>query len=224
VSATRRIAALPQAFVSRDGAPALSEVDSRVFSATYFAHCMDCTFCGDACCNHGVDVEEPKVARILDAADALETRLGVPRSQWFSTEVERDDDFPGGAYRRTSVVDGRCVFRSRGGRGCSLHAYALDVGIDYHDLKPLVSTLFPLTFTEGLLCLSDELDEEQERFVCAGHGMTVYRALRGELAYYFGDGCVEALDEIERETLERTAAPSDAGEASLRRGGLPIVG
>jgi hypothetical protein len=210
------------AFPCRGGAPILTHVEPGIFTMTYFAHCMSCGFCGDACCDHGVDVEEPMVARILERAEALEHVLGIPRDRWFSDEVEHDADFPGGAYRRTSVVDGRCVFRSRAGRGCSLHAFALGQGLDYHELKPLVSTLFPLTFSEGLLCLADEFDEsEGPVLICAGQGVTVYRALRDELTYYFGAACVAVLDEIERSIPKRVAAPSDA--LSTRRGELPIL-
>jgi hypothetical protein len=188
--------ALPRPFASRDGAPVLTRVDGRIFEARYFGACMACTFCHDACCDHGVDVEEPKVHRILARAEELEPLVGVPRDRWFEREVSSDAEFPGGASRRTAVVDGRCVFRSRVGRGCVLHAHALSRGEDYHDIKPLVSTLFPLTFCDGALCLSDELDDPEAPFVCAGAGPTVYEALRGELAYWFGAELVELLDRM----------------------------
>ena len=47
---------------------------------------------------------------------------------------------------RTQVKDGRCVFLNRQARGCKVHSYCLDKGLDYHLLKPLVSILFPVTF------------------------------------------------------------------------------
>ena len=160
------IAQLPSAFPSREGAPVLRAVDTAVFHRRYFAECMRCDFCLDACCTHGVDVEEPRVAAIMAAADELEPLVGVPRWRWFEP-AESDAEFPGGLFRRTAVVDGACVFRARGARGCTLHAWSLAAGRDYHAVKPLVSTLFPLSFSGGVLCLADELDEP-EPFVCAG--------------------------------------------------------
>jgi len=90
------------------------------------------------------------------------------------------------------VADGGCVFRSRTSRGCLLHAYAIETGQDYHLLKPMVSTLFPLTFSEGLLCLSSELEDGS--LVCGGTGPTAYDAVRAELEYYFGGDLVRELD------------------------------
>lgn len=190
------IVRLSRAYASREGAPVLDRVDSRIFTQRYFAACLACGFCGDACCDHGVDVEEPKVARILARAEALEPIIGVPRERWFESAVTPDVEFPGGAARRTAVIDGRCVFRAREGRGCALHAFALGRGEDYHDIKPLVSTLFPLTFAGGLLCVSDELDDPSAPFVCAGRGPTVFAAQRVELAYYFGDELVRELEAL----------------------------
>ena len=201
-------------YPSRQGAPILTHVDTAIFTQTYFAHCMACTFCHDACCLHGVDVELPTVARILSHAEALEPLVGQPKDRWFSESIERDAEFPGGAARRTSVIDGQCVFRNRAGRGCTLHAYSLGAGLDYHELKPLVSVLFPLTFYDGVLCLADELDADDELLICAGSGLTVYRALRAEVEWYFGTACVRALDAFDDRREKRT-------DESPRR--LPVV-
>jgi len=196
------IVSLSRPYASRDGAPVLVRVDTRVFTHRYFGECMACGFCHDACCDHGVDVEEAKVARILALAPILEPALGVPSDHWFERESTPDDEFPGGASRRTAVVGGRCVFRAPERRGCALHALALARGEDYHDIKPLVSTLFPLTFAHGTLCLSDELDDDAPAFVCAGRGPSVYHVQRGELAYYFGDAFVRELDTMRESGAE----------------------
>jgi hypothetical protein len=172
----------------------IRRVDPRVFTARYFGACLACTFCRDACCDHGVDVDVATVGRIMAAADAIQPLVGVPRDRWFTGEAQEDADAPGGVMMRTSVVDGACVFRSRRGRGCLLHAHALATGVDYHDLKPMVSALFPLTFADGLLCLSNELAEGT--LVCGGAGPTAYDAARDELAYYFGEALVEELDRL----------------------------
>lgn len=188
---------LSRPYAARDtGAPVLTHVDEDVFTRRYFGACLACTFCGDACCDHGVDVDAATAARMLAQAEAIEARVGVPRDEWFTGPLVADPDLPGGAGTRTRVAaDGRgCVFRSRTGRGCQLHAYALETGQDYHLLKPMVSTLFPLTFAEGLLCVSGELADGT--LVCGDSGPTAYAAVRAELAHYFGDALVAELDEF----------------------------
>lgn len=172
----------------------LTHVAADVFTRRYFGSCLACTFCHDACCDHGVDADAAVVSRIVAQADAIEARVGVPRDAWFTGPLVPDADLPGGAGTRTRVVDGGCVFRSRVGRGCLLHAYAIETDQDYHLVKPMVSTLFPLTFADGLLCVSTELGDGT--LVCGGSGPSAYESVRGELAYYFGDDLVAELDAL----------------------------
>lgn len=179
----------------RHGAPVLDQVDDAIFSIRYFTRCMECTTCADWCCSHGVDVDEPNVARILARADEIEAFTGIERSRWFTNEVEADAEFPGGAARRTRVVDGACVFLDRRARGCMLHAMSLSRGLDYHELKPMVSALFPLTFSEGVLLASEEVDDGT--LVCLGGGPTLYRGARDELGFYFGGALIAELDALE---------------------------
>jgi hypothetical protein len=169
-------------------------VDARIFRHRYFGACLQCSFCGDACCDHGVDVALVERDRILAHASALEPIVGSPRGSWFISAIASDADFAGGNATRTAVVDGRCVFRQRNARGCALHAFALGQGLDYHDVKPMVSALFPVTFGEGALLCSDELADGS--LICAGDGPTAYEMARGELAYYFGEDLVGELDAI----------------------------
>lgn len=194
--------ALSRAYPARHGAPLIGHVDPAIFRRRYFARCMGCSFCNDACCDHGVDADAPVVALVLARAAEIEPLVGLPRDAWFEAEVEHDADAPGGWFRRTAVREGRCVFRSRTGRGCVLHGWALGAGIDYHDVKPMVSTLFPVTFSEGTLCVSDEL--EDGTLVCTGDGPTAYEAAREELAYYFGEEFVAELDGLVRGDLQVT--------------------
>jgi Fe-S-cluster containining protein len=167
-------------------------VDDAMFTRRYFGHCLKCTFCGDACCNHGVDVSLRERDRILARAAELEPLVAVPRSGWFDTRVTLDADFPGGAATRTAVVDGACVFLQRDRRGCLLHAVALAANEDYHAIKPMVSTLFPVTFGDGALLCSEELHDGT--LICGGAGPTAYEMARGELAHYFGEDLVAELD------------------------------
>ena len=185
---------LSRPYAARGGRPVVDRVDPAIFTRRYFAACMACGFCDDACCQHGVDADAPVVAQILAHADAIEPLVGLPRDAWFEPGREADADAPGGWFARTRVVDGRCVFRQRGGRGCVLHGLALARGEDYHVLKPMVSALFPVTFGDGLLCASDELVDGS--LVCTGPGPTAYEAARGELEWYFGIELVEELDGI----------------------------
>ena len=141
-----RFLRLSRAFASRYGVPVVARVDPRVFTFRYFTHCLQCGFCHDWCCSHGVDVDLLHVDAIRREADALERFTGIPRARWFEPDVEEDDELPGGGALRTRVEDGRCVFLNREGRGCLLHAYSLARGRDYHELKSIVDCLFPLTF------------------------------------------------------------------------------
>jgi hypothetical protein len=189
------LVALPRTFWSRYGAPQLHSVDRTIFRRRYFTHCLSCTFCHDWCCSFGVDVDRYHVDRILAHADALEAYLGIPREQWFTGEIEPDADVPGGETWRTRVVDGACVFLNRQGRGCRLHTFCLERGIEHRELKSVVDLLFPLTFEAGVLCPADEvLDDE---LVCVGSGPTLYQGVKDELAYCFGPELIAELDRLE---------------------------
>jgi hypothetical protein len=185
-----------RSYPSRYGAPVLTQVDTAIFTHSYFTHCMQCSYCGDWCCSHGVDVDEPNVARILARAVELEAFTGVGRERWFEDELGTDPEFPSGAHRRTAVADGGCVFLDRRARGCMLHAFCLARGLDYHELKPMVSALFPVTFADGVLLASDEVDDGT--LVCLGEGPSLYQGARDELRFYFGEALVAELDGIER--------------------------
>jgi hypothetical protein len=141
-----------------------------------------------------VDVDAENVRRILARADAIEAYTGIPRAQWFTGE-QADDDFPGGRCTRTQTAQGACVFLSRAGQGCLLHSFANANGLDYHELKPMVSSLFPLTFAYGALLPSAEIRDGT--LVCLGRGPTLYGGIRRELAYYFGGQLIAELDELE---------------------------
>jgi len=185
---------LPRRFASRYGVPVIGRVDPRIFTSRYFTHCLQCGFCHDWCCSFGVDVDLRAAGAIERHADALERHAGIARSRWLEPAVERDARMPGGGSRRTRVEDGACIFLNRQGRGCRLHAFCLEQGLDYHELKPLVDCLFPLTFSGDLLCPSDEVTTGA--LACLNQGPSAYQGVREEVQYYFGDECVAALDEL----------------------------
>lgn len=205
---------LSRTYYCRYGVPVLDRVDADIFHLTYFARCMDCGFCQDACCQYGADVELLRLKAVEPYRAELEAYLGVPREEWFRDDpadvgLVTDPDYPGGKYTRTQVVplpDGRsehnsvaCVFLdpAPGGRGCRLHRFALERGIDVHDIKPMVCLLFPVSFIDGLLCPAAEFDVAGD-LICQGPGETVYRSARADILYYFGPDAVAELDELER--------------------------
>jgi hypothetical protein len=194
---------LSRSYACRWGAPVVDRVDTAIFVRTYFTHCMECTFCFDSCCQYGVDVDAENVARLEAHKDDIAQFTGVPRERWFTGEWTTDGEFPGGRHTRTRVEDGACVFRNRRGRGCTIHSYALARGLDYHELKPMVSVLFPVTFDYGLLHPSNEIEDRSLQ--CVDQGPTLYQGVRSEIGWYFGDGLVAELDGFERAALAESA-------------------
>lgn len=176
------------------GGPVLSAVDPAIFRLRYFMHCMACGFCKDACCDHGVDVDLGNAERLKALPRDFHDRIGVPAEDWFTGEITADSEFPGGVHVRTRVKNGLCVFRNAHARGCAIHAYCLEKGLDYHRFKPMVSVLFPVTFEEGVLTASGEAADGS--LICSGSGPSLYDGARNELSYYFGPALVAELDSL----------------------------
>lgn len=183
---------LPRPFASRYGIPIVDRVDTAIFHERYFVNCMDCGFCFDSCCQYGADVDGMNIARLTEAAPRLSAYTGIPPECFLKAELLADDDYPSGTYTRTQVANGACVFLNRQGRGCRIHSFCLDEGLDYHDLKPMVCSLFPITFDKGLMRQSYEIIERD--LACIDQGPTVYDGVRDEVRYYFGDELVAVLD------------------------------
>jgi hypothetical protein len=189
------IRALSSSFACRWGVPVVDRVDTAIFVRRYFMNCMECAYCHDSCCQYGTDVDADNVARVEAHAEGLERFTGVPRHRWWTGEWTVDPEFPGGRQTRTRVEKGACVFRSRSARGCMLHSYALERGLDYHHLKPMVSALFPVTFDGGLLHASAEIVDRSLQ--CIDDGPTLYRGVRSEIEWYFSSSLVAELDAFE---------------------------
>jgi hypothetical protein len=199
--------ALSRSYASIFGAPVLDRVDARIFTLEYFARCMECGFCHDQCCSYGVDIDWANMETLCSLGPAFEDYIGVPQSAWFTSTLTADPEFPSGAYGRTETRDGKCIFADRRGRGCRIHAWCLENGLDYHLLKPIVSILFPVTFEYGALVPSPETLDRT--LACAGKGPTLYQGVRDELRYYFGGALVTELDAL-------TPAPSSTGAPARR--------
>jgi len=199
-----QILALSREFPSRYGAPIVRAIDADIFDLSYFAECMACTFCDDACCARGCDAALADVERLHGAHAAdLEARCGIARTAWFAEEVKRDADFSAGLYRSSQVAGGHCVLHVAGGRGCHVHALALEKGLDYHDLKPMLCWLFPLLVEAGTL--SPQPSAVDASLVCAGPGATLYAQQRDELHYLFGAELVRELDALQAARREPAA-------------------
>jgi Fe-S-cluster containining protein len=196
------IKALSREYQCLGGAPAIREVDTALFVLRYFMRCMECTFCHDACCSRGCDVDLVTVAALRARAPEIEAYTGAAQADWFEPGQHPDPDSPGGAFVGTTVRDGRCVFLDWQGRGCKIHSFCLSRGLDYHALKPPLCSLFPAIAVDGRLKpnLSEAL---YENLVCRGEGPTFYDGSRDELLHYAG------------------AAPTDPDHAELLRASGP---
>lgn len=175
--------------------PQLTHVDPEVFTLRYFGACMACDFCHDSCCQHGCDVNLDEREKILAVKDELKAFVDAPPERWFGDEIEEDPEVPTGRVVRTTTEHGSCVFKSKTSRGCGIHALALKTGRDYHQLKPMVCWMFPVSWDQKVLKPSDDV---KDGLVCAGGGLTLYEAARDELRVVFGDGLIGELDALSR--------------------------
>lgn len=202
------IVSLSRAYAARGGTPVVDRVDRRIFSLTYFHDCLRCDFCHDSCCQYGATVELTMIGRLASLAAELEPYVEAPAAQWYGgNDLWDDPDYPGGWFTRTAVRPTprgpRCVFASRDGRGCRLHAFALERGLPVHDLKPMACNLFPVLWDNGVLIVPLEIDDGT--LICRDTGVTLYRSARNDLRHYFGAELIDELDGLER-SLEPAAA------------------
>jgi Fe-S-cluster containining protein len=178
---------------------AISFVHRYIYLKAYFARCLECNFCHDWCCSFGADIDIQNVEKIEQHKEEILPFVRPPEGEWFEAEYSYYEEYAGNRYTRIKPQGPRCAFISKDQRGCGLHRYALSKDMDYHEIKPLVCILFPLSFEEDILLLAPELDDRS--LVCAGAGESAYRALRNELEHYFGQELIEELDEIEKRVL-----------------------
>jgi Fe-S-cluster containining protein len=183
-------------------------MDTDLFVHRYFMRCMECTFCHDSCCTRGCDVDVETIGRLRARAPEIEAYTGRKQEEWFEPIVHDDPDSPGGAYVGTTLPGRRCVFLDVAGRGCKIHRFCLERGLDYHALKPPLCSLFPAIAVDERL--KPNLSEALYRgLVCRGAGPTFYEGARSELLYYGGPDLVRELDALAEE--HRALAPVAAG-------------
>jgi Fe-S-cluster containining protein len=197
LSQDTNILPLTKEYVS--GNVAISFVQRNIFLKAYFARCLECNFCHDWCCSFGADVDILNVEKIQQRREEILPFVRPPEVEWFESEYTYYEEYAGNQYTRINPQGPRCVFISKDQRGCGLHRYAVSKQMDYHEIKPLVCILFPLSFSEGILSPAPELDDNS--LICSGSGESVYQSLRNELEYYFGREFVEELDTMEKKVL-----------------------
>jgi Fe-S-cluster containining protein len=179
---------------------AISFVHRDIFLKTYFARCLECSFCHDWCCSFGADIDIQNLEKIQQQKEEILPFVRPPEGEWFEAEYTYYEEYVGSQYTRINTQGPRCVFISKDQRGCGLHRYAISKQMDYHEIKPLVCILFPLSFGEGILSLAPELEDSS--LICSGSGYSAYQSIRNELEYYFGREFVEELDGIEKKILK----------------------
>ena len=194
----------------------IRRVEREIFFAPFVSDCLShqCR-CSDgsqqlnldACCQYGVDVDLFERDRILLHSDEirpiLDSSFQDPKLWFDDSEPEEDDLFPSGVVVRTAVAgeeeSSGCVFLQHDQRGCALHLAAAHHGWDPGWIKPVVCTLYPLSFDSAGICLSDDF----RRYSCAyGAGPeSVYQVMRQTIATVFGAEVARLLDDIEAELV-----------------------
>jgi len=158
----------------------------------------------DACCQYGCDVDLFERDAILKRADSIKPVLSaeVRDLPWFDeSEPEQDPDVPSGTVVRTAVHGGGCLFLSHDARGCAIHRASIEQGWDFRGVKPSICRLFPLSYGEGMILVSDDYVD----YSCAYEpdAPTLYQVARDALADLFGPELVRAMDAAEQRVLAR---------------------
>ena len=76
---------------------------------------------------------------------------------------------------------------------------ALEQGWDFRGVKPTICRLFPLTYGDGAIFVSDDYPD----YSCAYHpdAPTLYQVARDALGDIFGEALVRAMDIAEAQVL-----------------------
>jgi Fe-S-cluster containining protein len=192
--------------------PRFHAAEVAVFTRKVVADCMthNCTMQAthteklDACCQYGCDVDLFERDAILARAEAIKPVLAaeVRDLPWFDeSEPEHDPDVPSGTVVRTAVHGSGCLFLSHDKRGCAIHRASLEQGWDFHGVKPSICRLFPLSYGEGMIVVSDDYHD----YSCAyqDDAPSLYQVARDALAALFGPELVRAMDAAEARVLSR---------------------
>jgi hypothetical protein len=148
--------------------------------------------CTGRCCATGVWADSAERDAIVRHAGVVQRHMDATQthdpSQWFDPEPWDHADFPSRRAIGTAATDNGCVFL-RADRRC-----VLQVASDEHTgpLKPFFCYAFPVTISEGTLCL----DEPRDAVCCTPSAAGPISALdlfAEELRYVLGADGVEEL-------------------------------
>jgi Fe-S-cluster containining protein len=171
----------------------------------------------DACCQYGADTDVAERDAILSHAAQIAALLrpDAAARSWFTTEEVEDADFPSGRHVRTEVHGDGCVFLAHDLRGCAIHRASIEGGWDFRRVKPNVCRLFPLTYEDDAVVLSDDYPD----YSCAADpdAPSVYRVSRDTIADVFGPDLVRALDIAEAAVLAAAHAAAPLASAGRLR-------
>jgi Fe-S-cluster containining protein len=163
----------------------------------------------DACCQYGADVDIGERDQILVHATQIRSilRPEARNAPWFEGDEAIDPDFPSGRHVRTRPFRGGCVFLQHDGRGCAIHRASIEASWDFHGVKPHVCRLFPLSYDDQAIVISDDYED----YSCAYEpsSPTLYRNGRDTLLAIFGAPLVAAMDVAEAVVLS-AGAPAPA--------------
>lgn len=198
--------------------PRFKKVQRNIFVAKLAPDCMshqcrlrneDNKLQLEACCQYGVDVDVGERDGILLHAEQIKSILDseVAELPWFGEAETEDKDFPSGKYVRSKTHNGGCLFLSHDKRGCSIHRASLEGGWDFHGIKPNVCRLFPLSYDDESIVMSDDYAD----YSCAfePNTPTVYQVGRPDLLAIFGSELVAVLDRVEHDV--QTGEPKSLG-------------
>jgi len=114
--------------------------------------------CDDMCCIGGVEVDREAHDLIFRHRDEIEGALGARLEDCFLERWNGDEEFPGGdSIDSAEGRDDYCMFHAPRGKGCVLYALALRGRIPIRCV-PVICRLYPLTFGDGLLYVSEHLE------------------------------------------------------------------
>ncbi|MBN2535494.1 MAG: hypothetical protein JXB88_21625 [Spirochaetales bacterium] len=191
---------LHREFESIYGFPAVTSVDTQIFTIRYpETGCLDLG-CRDICCSGGAVMD-------ITTFNKLRKSGLYPLIHWDSFNFENDPYYPGGLGCYTPVENNRCVFQNTTGNGCGIHTYCLENGIPVHELKFFACCIFPCEVNsvagyKNVLTAGYELRHPDYYFPCKDIGTTtIYQSARNDILHYFGPSLLYELDTMMNELL-----------------------
>ena len=187
----------------------ISTIDPEVFTHKgLFAEGCYGSKCEDECCVWGCDMDYGTLKVVLKHRDMVEPLIGEKIENCFSTELARDDDYAGGAYRQTRVrdEDDRCAFHLRGEKGCALFYLWLKEGLP-KTIVPTICRTYPITWNRGALFVDRPLRRQckarEAKPMGAAMAPSVWATQKKEVLalFDFVPGLKEKLPEMEERAV-----------------------